>query len=181
MQMIKWIVIVSLGALVIGCGTQPVVDVEDLPDWVLNPPLAEDAVYGIGEAKMSTISTSRTMAVSRARDDVARQVEVTIKNALTDYFQEAGEGENTQAVQFVESVSRQIAEVTLNGARAIRFHILDDGTHYALVEYPVNSLSDAANESFARNDAAQFAEFKAEQALERLDQELKSNPPSAGE
>lgn len=31
----------------------------DLPEWYLSPPTAEDAVYGVGSAKMSTLDTAR--------------------------------------------------------------------------------------------------------------------------
>ena len=64
--------------------------VEGLPEWYLNPPIAEDAIYGVGSAKMSSLDMSRTMAISRARDDVARQMEVLVKSAILDYAQEAG-------------------------------------------------------------------------------------------
>ncbi len=167
-------------AAVVGCASSRGIDISDIPDFYLNPPKAEDAIYGVGDARMSTLSMSRTMAFSRARDDVARQVEVAVKNAITDYAQEAGEGDNKQAIQFAETVSRQIVDVTLRGVKQVETAVSKDGTVYALVEYPINSLLAEAEAAFERNQASAFAEFKAAQALEKLNFELESNPPQAG-
>ena len=164
-----------------GCATQAPYNVKDIPDFYLNPPVAEDAIYGLGDAKMSSLSMSRTMAFSRARDDVARQVEVTVKNAITDYAQEAGQGDNKQAIEFAESVSRQLVDVTLRGVKQIQGHAASDGTYYVLVEYPMNALLQEAEANFERNEASAFAEFKATKALEQLNFELNNNPPRAGE
>ena len=103
--------------LFLSCATSGRINLADIPDFYLDPPTAEDAIYGVGDAKMSSLSMSRTMALSRARDDVARQVEVLVKNAITDYAQEAGEKNNKQTITFIETVSRQLVEVTLNGCK----------------------------------------------------------------
>jgi len=181
MKMIRLAVLaaVTLGAL-LACGTTGEPMPRDIPDFYLNPPVAEDAIYGVGDAKMSSLSMSRTMALSRARDDVARQVEVLVKNAITDYAQEAGAGRTAQTINFAESVSRQIVEVTLQGVRTVEVSAGKDGTIYALVEYSVSNLMNEASGVFERNEEAAFAEFKANQALDRLNYELKNNPPKAG-
>ena len=148
------------------------ISIPRVPDWYLNPPTAEDAVYGTGEAKMASDNMSKTTADSRARSDVASQVEVTVKNALTDYAQQAGQGRNQQVIEFVEMISRQVSEVTLKGAKVIRREIGPDGTYYSLVEYPISAINDAAMDSFMRNEAAAYAEFKANEALDYLNAEL---------
>ena len=164
---------------IVSCASGAGVNLNDVPDFYLNPPVAEDAIYGVGSAKMSSLDISRTTAISRARDDIARQVEVTVKNAITDYAQEAGEGDNTQAIRFVETISRQIAQVTLSGVKTQEVSVAKDGTVYALCMYPIASLMNAASAEFQRNEAAAFAEFKADQALQALNFELENNPPSA--
>ena len=168
-------------ALFAGCATEERVDTKAIPDFYLNPPFAEDAIYGVGDAKMSSLSTSRTMALSRARDDIARQVEVTVKNAITDYAQEAGSGDDKQVIEFAETVSRQLVDTVLRMAKTKEVAVGEDGTVYAMVEYGTNSLVEAAQETFQRNEAAAFAEFKADQALQKLNFELQNNPPQAGQ
>ena len=181
MRTLKSIAITAITLLVVlGCASRPGYNTRDIPDFYLDPPMAEDAIYGVGDARMSSLSMSRTTALSRARDDIARQVEVLVKNAITDYAQEAGQGNNRQAIEFTETISRQLVEVTLRGLKTKEVAVGKDGTVYAIVEYPTNSLMEAANQAFERNEAAAFAEFKAEKALEKLNYELNSNPPRAG-
>ena len=170
---------VLVGILLYSCAGSSV-DTSDLPDFYLNPPLAEDAIYGVGDAKMSSLSLSRTTAVSRARNDIAFQVETLVKAAITDYAQEAGSADDKQTIEFVETISKQIANITLAGAKTKEFYVGKDGTVFALVEYATNSLLTAAKEEFQRNEAAAFAEFKADQALAKLEHELENNPPKAG-
>ena len=169
-----------VAAALIGCSTPGRIDVDDIPDFYLNPPISDDSIFGVGDARMSTLSMSRTMALSRARDDVARQVEVAITSAITDYAQAAGEAGKEQTIQFVETVSRQIVDVTLSGLRQVEAHVGRRGTVYAMVEYPKSELRAQAAFVFERNEAAAFAEFKTADALAKLDLELENNPPRAG-
>ncbi len=174
-------VVVGAAALLLAsCATGPSINKRDIPSFYLNPPKSKEYIYGVGEAHLSTLSLSRTTALSRARDDIARQVQVAVKNAVTDYAQQAGEGKNQQTVQFVETVSRQVANVTLSGVRTEKIEPTSDGTVYALVSYPVANLMDAAKQEFSRNDAAAFAEFKASEAVKRLEAEIQNNPPKPG-
>jgi len=63
--------------------------------------------------------------------------------------------------------------------KTVEVSVAKDGTVYALCMYPMNSLLDAASAEFRRNEAAAFAEFKADQALQALNHELENNPPAA--
>ena len=187
-NVIRIVSVVLLVGVIAACAgsPEPAADPEpqqqasDLPSWYLNPPQAEDAIYGVGSAQMSSLDTSRRMAVSRAREDIAFQMNAAIEAAIVDYAQEAGVDDNTQVVSFVENISRQVTEVTLSGASPEEVAQGSDGTIYALVSYSKSGFTDAASEAFQRNEDAAFAEFKAEQALDSLDQQLEDNPPQAG-
>ena len=163
------IIVVGFTGVLLSCSSIP-----EMPDWALEIPESKDSLYAVGDAKMSSLSLSRTMAASRARDEIARQVSLYVKTAITDYAQDAGEGNNTQAVEFVESVSRQVTEATLNGTKIVNSYVARDGTVYALVEYPIAQLRAVTASTFERNEAAQFAKFEADQALEYIDKELDS-------
>jgi len=172
-------------AIIAGCASAPAPSAaqvpSDIPDFYLNPPTADDAIYGVGSAKMSKLDTSRRMAIARAREDIAFQMQATIQAAITDYAQEAGVDDNTQVISFVETISKQVTETTLSGAVTEQVAQGADGTVYALVSYSKNGYLESASEAFQRNEDAAFAEFKADQALQRLQSELDSNPPSAGQ
>jgi len=151
----------------------------DVPKFYLNPPQADDAIYGVGSARMSKLDTSRKMAVARAREDIAFQVDATIKSAITDYAQEAGVDNNNQVISFVETISKQITNTRLSGAKTEDVYVAKDGTVFALVVYPLGEFLVDVEKEFSRNEDAAFAEFKADEAAKRLEYELKNNPPSS--
>ncbi len=153
---------------------------QNLPSFYVNPPVAEDAIYGVGTARLSSLDQSRRTALARARDDIAFQMNATIEAAMIDYFQEAGADGNTQVVNFVENVSRQVTQTTLQGTRTEEVFIGDDGTVFALLSYPIGGFTEAAAEAFSRNQDAAFAQFQADQALQALDRQLQNNPPQGG-
>ncbi len=168
----RFLLALGIAAILVGSCASGGVDRSDIPSFYLNPPTAKETLYGVGQAKMSTLDLSRTTAIARARDDVARQVRVSVKNALTDYAQQAGEGDNQQTLNFVETVSRQIVDVTLSGCHPEKVEISESGTVYAMVSYPVANLLDSARTQFQRNEASAFAEFKADEAVDRLNREI---------
>jgi hypothetical protein len=143
-----------------------------LPEWYLNPPVAEDAIYGVGSAKMSSLDMSRTMAVSRARDDVARQMQVLVKSAIIDYAQEAGVAEDSQVINFAETISVQITKTTLRGCKTEKVEEGADGTLYALVVCPLSLLEEEAAAEFKRSESAAYSEFKAREAERWLEKQL---------
>ena len=177
------LLVVMVALFVMSCASAPAKVVEpkksNLPDFVLNPPMATDAIYGVGYAKQSTMALSIKVAETNARADIASQIETTIQEAITAYAQEAGVDDNTQLISFVETITRQITDTTLSGATPQSRSPMDDGGVWVLMVYGkealIDSFEDVAKE-FERNEDAAFAEFKAAQALEKLDYQLTNNP-----
>lgn len=181
----KKLLLIALTALMIigisGCGSTPA-QAKGLPMFVVEPPLAEDALYGVGFAKFKDQSRSLEVAKSRGRNDVARQIEVQVQGALTDYFQEAGADDNSQSLQFIESVSREIVDQKLQGARTKEVAVMDDGGIWVLIEYSLTKFKadfEEVVDKFTRNEDAAFAEFKAQEALKFLDKQLSDSPTTA--
>ena len=143
------------------------------PDFFLNPPTAEDAFYGVGTAKKQNPSLAKKTATARARDEIAQAVNVKVSTMLKDFMQESGVGENAQALEFTESVSKQVSSQALAGSKIIKTEVAKDGTFYVLVEYALQNAVDASV-SEARNQEALYNEFKARQGFEALEKELNS-------
>jgi len=144
----------------------------DVPSWFLMPPTAEDAIYGVGSAKKQNPSLARKAATARARDEIAQSVNVKVTNMLKDFMQESGVGENAQALEFTESVSKQVASVSLQGSSIKEAYVGKDGTFYVMVEYPLNSLRQASlNE--AKKQEALYNEFKATQGFNELEEAIR--------
>ena len=152
-------------------------NISDLPDFVLNPPVTDNSLYGVGYAKMSKLSLAKTVAATNARADIARQIETVVQASVTDYTQEAGVGDSTQVISYVESITREITDQKLNGARPVRYEQDVDGGLWVLMELPVSEVRTAVSDSFSRRNDAVFAEVQAQDALKRLDYQLQNNPP----
>ncbi len=185
----KFILFLSaLTALVIlaGCASSEPVAVEevkedpmarrDLPEWFLNPPVSDEVIYGLGMAKMSSDSLSRDTAIARARRDVALQVSTRVQSMMTDYAQEAGAEGNTQTINFVESITKQVADVEIKGSVTEKVYAAVDGNWFAMVSYEKANMTEEVADIFSRNEDAAFAEFKADQALEMLEASLDNDP-----
>ena len=178
------LLVIMIALFVVSCASPPPPKpVEpkksNLPDFVLNPPMATDAIYGVGFAKQSTMALSIKVAETNARADIASQIETTIQEAITAYAQEAGVDENTQLISFVETITRQITDTTLSGATPKSRVPMDDGGVWVLMVYSKNALIDSFKDvaaEFERNEDAAFAEFKAASAIEKLDYQLANNP-----
>ncbi len=158
---------------------QETTDTSNLPDFVLNPPVATDAIYGVGYAQQSTLPLSIKVAEANARADIANQIEAQIKSAVTSYAQEAGVGDDTQVIEFAETITRQVTDTTLSGAITKQRAPMEDGGVWILMIYNKESMLgsfEEAAESFERKESAAFAEFKAAKALEKLEYETENNP-----
>jgi hypothetical protein len=146
------------------------------PDWLNDFP-ADDVLWGIGTAKQSSASMSMTTAEARARTALARQLNTKVQAMFTDYNLDAGNVANQANASMQEDVSRQITNMDVSGARPIKRWQAPDGTWWFLVEM---KKADAKNtvSSILGNQEAQFAQFKAQQALDMLDAQLaKSEKP----
>ncbi|HKJ69213.1 MAG TPA: LPP20 family lipoprotein [bacterium] len=160
------VMMLFLGMAMISCGSA-------VPGWYRTPPEAEDAIYGVGMAAKQNPTLARQTAIARARQDVAGQVSVRVSSMLKDFMQESGVGENAQALEFTQSVTKQVTDVALKGAKVKEVRITDDGTMYALVEYPLAALGEAALSEAQRQEAL-YNEFKAQQGFEALEKALRN-------
>ncbi len=171
-RLILTVIAVVSVLLLFSCGSGS----SDLPDFVMEPPISDDAFYGVGYGKQAKESLSITVAKTNARADIARQISTTIQASVTDYAQEAGVDDNTQVISFVESVTREITDQKLSGAKQIQMERDKDGGFWVLMQYDKAAMIEMVSESFQRNEDAAFAEFKAAQAIEKLDYQLQNNP-----
>ena len=155
------------------------IDTSKYPEYVVNPPQSGDAIFGVGYAKQSTLPLSIKVAETNARADIANQIETQIKSAVTSYMQEAGTGDDMQTIEFVESITRQVTDTMLSGAITEQRNPMEDGGVWVLMKYSkenfLEAFQDVAQE-FERSESAEYAEFKASQALERLEYETENNP-----
>ena len=157
---------------------QTVIGLEGVPQpaWVNKTPKEADSYFAIGYANKSSKQISITVAEQDGRDQIARWIGTSVKNALTNYTNESGEGKNVQTLAYFESISKQVADQTVVGVERNEVWVDREGGVYVLLSFPKanvgKSFSDVA-QTFVRNEAAAFAEFKAKDALTFLEKETK--------
>jgi hypothetical protein len=167
-----------LAALVMGCGSTPAtagVSDPSMPPWINEQP-PEDILWGIGVADNAQVQLRMTMADSRARQDIARQLQVLAQGMVVDYAREAGGIDSTAALQFQESVSRQVAQANLQGAvRDVMWNTPDNKTLWVRIKMSKSDAAKSAAEQAQKaidSEAARYAEFKAMDALKMMDSAL---------
>ena len=176
-KIISVLLVLSLVMLVVACkSSAPPAPSASMPEWVNDFP-PEDVFWGIGVAKQSSLSMSMTTAEQRARVSIARQLNTKVQAMFTDYNLDAGVTGSQANVSLQEDVSRSITNMDVSGVTPIKRWTAPDQTVWVLVQY---SKADARGQvaSMLGNQEAQFAEFKAQQALAMLDAQLaKSDAP----
>jgi hypothetical protein len=131
---------------------------------------SEDVLVGIGSYKigddMSRLSQGKTIAETRARADIARQLQTIVKNMVTDYTA-TSELDPKAQVAFQESITQSLAKADLRGSRTIKMDTAD-GVLWVVMEY---SKSLASKDFNAAASAAKLAVPKAAafNALSRMD------------
>jgi hypothetical protein len=165
------VLVLPLILAVSGCGSSPQASNPKLPSFVLNPPDQEDVIYGIGTAKMNTRDMSLSMAEARARQSLAFQLNSNIQAMITDYAREAGNVNKSVSLQFAEQVGRQITNTKLQGTSPVKREQTSDGSFWVLVGVrKADAVKATAN--IIENEASRYAEFKAMDALDRMETQL---------
>jgi hypothetical protein len=152
-----------------------------MPPWINEQP-PEDMLWGIGVGSEAQMQMRMTMADTRARADIARQLQTLVQNMVVDYAREAGGIDNTAALQFAETVTRNVSQATLTGAVPdVRWNTPDNKNLWVRIKM---SKADAAAAAAAQaqkaieNEASRYAEFKAMDALKMMESQLDKNSTS---
>lgn len=163
---------------------KPVIGKEGVPqpEWVNKLPKNAETYYAVGYGFMSNKNNSIIRAEADAKDQIARWVGTSVKNALTNYTNESGSGTNRQVLDYMESISKQVADQTLVGVERDEIWVDPEGAVYVLCSFPkanVGKSFENTVQTFQRNEAAAFADFKAKEALSFLEKETSSGVTTA--
>lgn len=144
-------------------------------NWWDNPPAdTSEFHYEVGYAKGSTLQTSRDWAKANANTALAQYVNNAIDAITITYVNDAGEvsqqGNNMQALQAFESLSKQRAQATLTGVQ-YKYQSMPDGGVYVLASLPIGPLAEElkaqVTESFVKNAAAAEANNMMNAAIDK--------------
>ena len=152
MRYFKSTMILVLTLLAVSCSSGLTHKTKSLPDWYLNTPDEEAALYGIGEFEGEDLGLTRQGAEAAARDEVARQMEIKINNMITTSKQMAG-GKIDAAV--VRSASNQIVSLSASQIKIIEREVITSRKGYivyALAKMPIESLRDQAERTLEQEE-----------------------------
>ncbi|MDR1866706.1 MAG: hypothetical protein LBQ77_00385 [Treponema sp.] len=174
-----FLVVLALAVITVSCKSTQQTEEEagknlqglsSLPDWYRNPPVTEDAIFGRGAATMADLNRAQGAAQARAKQSIAFVLDTTVKAMITDYTRQAGTDEEQTALNFYESVSRQLTQARLSGVQTYREDYID-GTYYVVMFINKSDLAKSASQ-YIENEAAKYAEFKAMDAVKQMNYEL---------
>ena len=182
---IKIATALTISAILAACSSTPDADDlnENIPEWVLNPVLEDGLASSVCVASSGHMSTDKAQATSLARVELAQQINTRVK-ALDKTYQERIDVDNqAQVGSTFTSVSKQLTNQSLTGARVIKTAYANfNGKNQlcvltALGSSSTKELFDNILKESERNisidqERILYQEFKAQKAQDELEAEL---------
>jgi len=177
-----FLVVLAVGIFLSGCSKKEEPKklehacLEGAPSWVIDPTM-EGGLSGLGSAKIGNagIQFARTEAISVARDEIARTMEVKVKNMFKNFTQVTGVGDDETVDRVAVNVSKQVASQTLSGSMPKEAWISPCNEYYTLVVLDPASVQNAVKEnalSSFKNEKALWQQFQAKKAHDELEKEI---------
>lgn len=167
-----------------GCTTQPQNEAPkvDLPMWVLNPTIEGGIASTECVVFTGDIGIDKAEAIALGRAALAKQIEVKVKAMDKTYQRKVKTKDGVAAGGVFESVSKQVAQQHLQGARAIKMDLIEIGGKKqwcvmvaldpALTEKLFKNLVKESGANLdPQDEGALYEEFKAFKAQQELDAE----------
>ena len=146
------------------------------PSWICKTPVKGGYYTAVGFAKKSTwgFGFMRNNAILDANIQIARQINVQIKNYITSYFSEIGNKSIGDKV--IEQFTKQIVyTTTLKNSKIEDMWFDPTGNMYVFVTVPkqqnLNQIKQKIISSF-NNKEALWQQFKSEEAEKKLEKEI---------
>lgn len=146
------------------------------PEWMNGNKKSADLYYVVGDGREGM---SRTAQQGTARSDglakIAQWKNAVVADTMKNYLEEGGTIGNTQVLMRFEQATITRSQANLRGFDQEEYWIDDRGIYHGLYYYPKSDLKNDFQTTvteFQRNDAAAFAEFKANEAFRQLDAQL---------
>jgi len=150
--------------------------VEQVPDFYLNPPTDPSFLFATSSATSRDLQMSLDKAKTAGRVELAKQMEVKMNNLTQNFGEEVGEGDDSELLQTFTSVTKSVASQTLNGSRVVESKVLvESGIYraYVLMSLPIGEANRQLMQEIRENKNL-YTRFRATQAFEELDKELKA-------
>ena len=185
----------SMVALAIGLGAcqsgkndislQPVVaykseqvskQITNIPDWYLNMPTDEEAIYSSGSAKAPDLQLAVDIAIMNAKTVLADRINGKLSSMTKSFIAKIGSSDlDTSVLSEIEKVSKNvIAEVDVAGYSVTKSDVTQDGTQYrayVLLEYS-NEEAIKIMMNRMRKDRMVYSRLRSTEAWKELENQV---------
>ena len=146
------------------------------PEWMNKPPVSADLYYVVGDGRdAQTDTVKRNLARTDAMAKLAQWKDAVVADTMKNYIEEGGTIGNTQTLMRFEQATITRAKANVAGFDQVEYWVDPQGIYHILYSYPKSGLRNdfaAIVSEFQRNEAAAFADFKAQEAFRYLDAQL---------
>lgn len=147
------------------------------PGWVMKSPTESNALYGVGIANLGeNVILSRQRAEDAARQDIAKAVDMCVKNMMDRFMREHQDVINPAsqtAVDFPQSVSRSVSQAARTGCEIHEvWQDRDNNIMYVLAMMTKTEIVKQVKNNVAAQREATFLEQKTGDALKAMDAAL---------
>jgi len=191
----KSVILLSLAALIIalpvmGCKSKPkvptyaddprskIVGQEGVlrPEWMNGAPKSDSLYYVIGTSMpLQTRSAKENSARNDAAAKLAQWKSAVVMDTMKSYQEEGGTIGNTQALMRFEQATITRSQANVAGFNLETYWLDQDGIYHGLFSYPKDNFKKDFSDSvaqFQRNEAAAFADFKAQEAFRQMEAQM---------
>lgn len=162
-------------------------NIDGLPSWFVNQPTSGDHVDGVGSGEspdlQMAISIARSTARARMAEAISVQTGVINRNFGEQVATNSNGVQSTELTTFFESLNRDIASETINGAQQKDQVIQDNGRGgyrvYTWLQMPIGEVSRIYLEKIRRNQAV-GARLRATSAFEDLEERVREYEAQRG-
>ena len=180
-KLIKWAILGTTVATVIGCGGKGGVEDCVFPDapevgapgWVCDQPIEGIDVSAVGSAEKSGAGHDfmKQMAATSARVQLAQRMQVQVRNMIKQYAETTGAATSETVDKVNTSVTKQITNESLVGTKILKTRTSPKGTLYVLIGMDETNVMQSAQDALRtsmNNDQALWQQFKAQKGQDEL-------------
>jgi hypothetical protein len=145
----------------------------EVPDWYVNPPKDEHALYAAGTANSTDLEFAIDKAILSAKRSLADRVNGSVSSQHKEYLQEGAGGARPTLVSDRTTINK-VTDVVLTGYTVVQTKLVPSDTQYrafVLLQYPLAGLAAAAPKQ-AEHQAADDTKAKAAKAYDDLQKDI---------
>ena len=156
--------------------------IKNMPDWFLEPPSDPDYLFAAASMTSRDMQVSLQKAKTAAQTDLAQQLETKLGNLTKQFQEEVGVDEDSELLQSFTSATKAVTNQALVGARMDKKKFMAEKEiyrAYVLMSLPIGQANQLLMDKIKANQEL-YTRFRATQAFEELDKELKAYEEKEG-